>query len=60
MSLYAESTSDGFLAYLFEWPVMARTLCYVSGWFAFVGGGEDLLCFSYLVFLTIYKSLLNI
>lgn len=27
----------------FEWPVMARTLCYVSGWFAFVGGGGGLI-----------------
>ena len=33
---------------LFEWPVMARTLCYVSGWFALVGGGGATIIFGLL------------
>ncbi|MDX1802924.1 MAG: hypothetical protein R3292_02510 [Alcanivorax sp.] len=38
---------------LFEWPVMARTLCYVSGWFAFVGGGGGIILSAFLIS---YKS----
>ena len=34
---------------LFEWPVMARTLCYVSGWFAFVGGVGGAILSAFLI-----------